>query len=160
MFFLLQQFPENFFYEGILTTNNVPVPSNLLEYLPTYFGNICLRFIPVRVFFSNVSYYFPYVTFTCFMLHFTSLYYFTHVTFLSFYVIFYMIFYMLSLCVTFHLFKLFFNAAFFNITCFCTLILYLQISCWWYFTVFFIIIIFFFVTHSVLSQNIFFRFLV
>jgi len=40
-----EQFPERFYYEGILESNNLPVQSP--EYLPTYFGNVCLRFLPV-----------------------------------------------------------------------------------------------------------------
>lgn len=40
-----EQFPEKFYYEGILEANKLQVQSP--EYLPTYFGNICLRFIPV-----------------------------------------------------------------------------------------------------------------
>ncbi|XP_047129297.1 mediator of RNA polymerase II transcription subunit 23 isoform X1 [Hydra vulgaris] len=39
------QYPERYHYEGILEANNITLPN--LQYLPTYFGNICLRFLPV-----------------------------------------------------------------------------------------------------------------
>lgn len=40
-----EKFPERFYFEGILSANNMTMPT--AEYLPTYFGNVCLRFIPV-----------------------------------------------------------------------------------------------------------------
>ena len=39
-----RKFPEKFYYEGLLQDGNTP--SNF-QYLPIYFGNVCLRFLPV-----------------------------------------------------------------------------------------------------------------
>jgi len=40
-----EKFPERYYFEGILESNNQPLQTP--EYLPTYFGNVCLRFVPV-----------------------------------------------------------------------------------------------------------------
>ena len=40
---LVQAYPEKFYYEGIQDLQ-MPIQH---QYLPVYFGNVCLRFIPV-----------------------------------------------------------------------------------------------------------------
>ena len=40
---VLQAYPEKFYYEGIQDLQ-MPIQH---QYLPVYFGNVCLRFIPV-----------------------------------------------------------------------------------------------------------------
>lgn len=49
IFFILQKYPELYFYEGILEANNMPhLGSNQnFQYLPTYFDHVCLRMLPV-----------------------------------------------------------------------------------------------------------------
>ena len=41
-----QKFPEKFYFEGLQDMNPQPQP----QYLPIYFGNVCLRFLPVSLY--------------------------------------------------------------------------------------------------------------
>lgn len=43
-----QSYPERFYFEGLLESAGASVPT--LPYLPIYFGNVCLRFLPVSAF--------------------------------------------------------------------------------------------------------------
>lgn len=43
-----QSYPERFYFEGLLESVGASVPT--LPYLPIYFGNVCLRFLPVSAF--------------------------------------------------------------------------------------------------------------
>ena len=40
-----QSYPERFYFEGLLEFAGASVPT--VQYLPIYFGNVCLRFLPV-----------------------------------------------------------------------------------------------------------------
>lgn len=40
-----QSYPERFYFEGLLESAGGSVPT--VQYLPIYFGNVCLRFLPV-----------------------------------------------------------------------------------------------------------------
>jgi len=40
-----QSYPERFYFEGLLEFAGASVPA--VQYLPIYFGNVCLRFLPV-----------------------------------------------------------------------------------------------------------------
>ena len=42
---LFQSYPERFYFEGLLESAGATVPT--VQYLPIYFGNVCLRFLPV-----------------------------------------------------------------------------------------------------------------
>ena len=42
-----QSYPERFYFEGLLESAGSSVPT--VQYLPIYFGNVCLRFLPVSV---------------------------------------------------------------------------------------------------------------
>ena len=42
---LFQKYPERFYFEGLTDVNT----QTQHQYLPVYFGNVCLRFIPVSV---------------------------------------------------------------------------------------------------------------
>ena len=43
--FTSQTYPERFYFEGLLESAGTSVPT--VQYLPIYFGNVCLRFLPV-----------------------------------------------------------------------------------------------------------------
>lgn len=43
---LSQAYPEKFYYEGIQQDLSSPIQH---QHLPVYFGNVCLRFIPVSI---------------------------------------------------------------------------------------------------------------
>jgi mediator of RNA polymerase II transcription subunit 23 len=47
----IQAFPERFYFEGAQDINQ----SSTHQYLPIYFGNICLRFIPVIILLAPLS---------------------------------------------------------------------------------------------------------
>mgnify|MGYP003687736125 CR=1 FL=1 len=42
--FISYKYPEKFYFEGIQDLNS-PIQH---QYLPVYFGNVCLRFLPVK----------------------------------------------------------------------------------------------------------------
>ena len=42
-----QSYPERFYFEGLLESAGASVPT--VQYLPIYFGNVCMRFLPVSV---------------------------------------------------------------------------------------------------------------
>ena len=45
--FVFQSYPERFYFEGLLESAGASVPT--VHYLPIYFGNVCLRFLPVSI---------------------------------------------------------------------------------------------------------------
>ena len=47
-----QKYPEKLYFEGLFEANNDRPPPT--KYLPMYFGNVCLRFLPVCEYSLNV----------------------------------------------------------------------------------------------------------
>lgn len=45
-FFFYQKYPEKLYFEGLAEQVNPPMQLQP-QYLPIYFGNVCLRFLPV-----------------------------------------------------------------------------------------------------------------
>lgn len=46
IWFFFQKYPEKLYFEGLAEQVNPPVQIQP-QYLPIYFGNVCLRFLPV-----------------------------------------------------------------------------------------------------------------
>ena len=44
---LFQSYPERFYFEGLLESAGALASAPTVQYLPIYFGNVCLRFLPV-----------------------------------------------------------------------------------------------------------------
>ena len=42
-----QSYPERFYFEGLLESAGALASAPTVQYLPIYFGNVCLRFLPV-----------------------------------------------------------------------------------------------------------------
>jgi len=47
-----QSYPERFYFEGLLESAGALASAPTVQYLPIYFGNVCLRFLPVSAFHS------------------------------------------------------------------------------------------------------------
>lgn len=45
-----QSYPERFYFEGLLESAGALASAPTVQYLPIYFGNVCLRFLPVSAF--------------------------------------------------------------------------------------------------------------
>ncbi len=56
LFPLFQKFPERFYFEGLQDMST----QSQHQYLPIYFGNVCLRFIPIGIIYMAMS-----IVYTC-----------------------------------------------------------------------------------------------